>query len=36
MLVLSSSNRAEESDEMAYMKELTSVSEPPQIQLGLL
>uniref|UniRef100_A0A3Q3W167 WW domain-containing protein n=1 Tax=Mola mola TaxID=94237 RepID=A0A3Q3W167_MOLML len=28
--------RAEESDEMAYMKELTSVSEPPQIQLGLL
>ncbi len=31
-----SSNRAEESDEMSYMKELTSVSEPTQIQLGLL
>lgn len=30
------SNRAEESDEMSYMKELTSVSEPTQIQLGLL
>ncbi|KAM3876459.1 protein WWC3 [Diretmus argenteus] len=28
--------RAEESEEMAYMKELTSVSEPLQIQLGLL
>lgn len=28
--------RAEESDEMSYMKELTSVSEPTQIQLGLL
>ncbi|XP_070688069.1 protein WWC3 [Pempheris klunzingeri] len=28
--------RAEESDEMSYMKELTSVSEPAQIQLGLL
>ncbi|XP_029906138.1 protein WWC3 [Myripristis murdjan] len=28
--------RAEESEEMAYMKELTSVSEPTQIQLGLL
>lgn len=31
-----STNRAEESDEMSYMKELTSVSEPTQIQLGLL
>lgn len=30
------SNRAEESEEMAYMKELTSLSEPTQIQLGLL
>lgn len=29
-------NRAEESEEMSYMKELTSVSEPTQIQLGLL
>lgn len=29
-------NRAEESDEMCYMKELTSVSEPTQIRLGLL
>ncbi|XP_071368818.1 protein WWC3 isoform X1 [Centroberyx affinis] len=29
-------SRAEESEEMAYMKELTSVSEPTQIQLGLL
>eukprot|EP00064_Thunnus_orientalis_P018927 superscaffoldBa00004528_g19036 len=28
--------RAEESEEMSYMKELTSVSEPTQIQLGLL
>lgn len=28
--------RPEESDEMSYMKELTSVSEPAQIQLGLL
>ncbi|XP_056893986.1 protein WWC3 isoform X2 [Takifugu flavidus] len=28
--------RAEESDEVSYMKELTSVSEPTQIQLGLL
>ncbi|CAJ1059890.1 protein WWC3 [Xyrichtys novacula] len=28
--------RAEESDEISYMKELTSVSEPTQIQLGLL
>uniref|UniRef100_A0AAQ5Z1K9 WW domain-containing protein n=1 Tax=Amphiprion ocellaris TaxID=80972 RepID=A0AAQ5Z1K9_AMPOC len=28
--------RAEEFDEMSYMKELTSVSEPTQIQLGLL
>ncbi|XP_042339583.1 LOW QUALITY PROTEIN: protein WWC3-like [Plectropomus leopardus] len=28
--------RAEESDELSYMKELTSVSEPTQIQLGLL
>ncbi|KAM6938742.1 protein WWC3 isoform 1-T1 [Lycodopsis pacificus] len=29
-------SRAEESDEMSYMKDLTSVSEPTQIQLGLL
>ncbi|XP_038572526.1 protein WWC3 isoform X2 [Micropterus salmoides] len=28
--------RAEESDEMSYIKELSSVSEPTQIQLGLL
>ncbi|XP_040895795.1 protein WWC3 [Toxotes jaculatrix] len=28
--------RAEESEEMSYMKELTPVSEPTQIQLGLL
>lgn len=28
--------RAEESDEVSYMKEFTSVSEPTQIQLGLL
>nr|XP_046246607.1 protein WWC3 isoform X1 [Scatophagus argus] len=28
--------RAEESDEMSYIKELTSVSDPTQIQLGLL
>uniref|UniRef100_A0A3Q2VDH0 WWC family member 3 n=1 Tax=Haplochromis burtoni TaxID=8153 RepID=A0A3Q2VDH0_HAPBU len=28
--------RAEEFDEMSYMKELTSASEPTQIQLGLL
>lgn len=28
--------RAEESDEMSFMKELTSVNEPTQIQLGLL
>ncbi|KAM7410450.1 hypothetical protein PAMA_001745 [Pampus argenteus] len=28
--------RAEESEEMSYIKELTSVSEPTQIQLGLL
>ncbi|KAK2907538.1 protein WWC3 [Channa argus] len=28
--------RAEESEEMSYMKELISVSEPTQIQLGLL
>ncbi|KAM4628776.1 protein WWC3 isoform 2-T2 [Polymixia lowei] len=28
--------RAEESEELAYMKELSSVSEPTQIQLGLL
>ncbi|KAG7228863.1 hypothetical protein INR49_008641 [Caranx melampygus] len=31
-----SSNRAEESEEVSYIKELTSVSEPTQIQLGLL
>lgn len=31
-----SSNRTEEFDEMSYMKELTSASEPTQIQLGLL
>lgn len=35
-LVCRASNRAEESDEMSYMKELTPVSEPTQIQLGLL
>lgn len=29
-------NRVEEFDEMSYMKELTSASEPTQIQLGLL
>lgn len=28
--------RPEESEEMSYLKELPSVSEPPQIQLGLL
>ncbi|XP_056131915.1 protein WWC3 isoform X3 [Lampris incognitus] len=28
--------RAEESDEMVYVKEITSLSEPAQIQLGLL
>lgn len=31
-----SPNRAEESDEMSYVKELSSVSEPTQIRLGLL
>lgn len=33
---LRSCSRAEELDEMSYIKDLTSASEPPQIQLGLL
>lgn len=31
-----SPNRPEESEEMSLMKELSSVSEPTQIRLGLL